>query len=135
MHVTSFVCCKGIAAAVNSKHSTHGRVNQPPEHGERTAAVQALVRHMYVAKPPRNRKPSRSGASSCSPAQTSDTFLPDDAARVSSTVAGYAFAAPVRAGSGRSEFARMLGGVAMAAPQNVAAHVYRCCLIRILVVA
>ena len=87
--------------------------------------LQALVLHMYVAQPPRNRKPSRSGAASCSPAHKDDTFLPLDSVRVSSTVAGYVYAPPVLASNPRSSFARLLGGSAAPPLQNAAAHVYR----------
>ena len=82
--------------------------------------------HIYVRKPDKHSKATRSSQpSSPQPAQTDVNWLPTDSVCVSSTVAGYAFAAPVHASNPKLGLMRLLGAPASPPVQNVAAHMYR----------
>jgi hypothetical protein len=95
-------------------------------HDSGRAPVQALAVHVYLKVPIKGAKASRNVPPAApEPAHDQELWLPVESIRVSSTVAGYAFHAPVHAGHPKLGLARLLGAAASPALQNVSAHMYR----------
>ena len=112
------VCCRCLRA--------RNHMRAVATHLPRCAAhLQALAAHIYIKAAGGSKSIRRQATRVPEPAQEQDAWLPIESVRVSASVSGFVFHAPIHAGNPKLGLAVILGAAASPAVQNVAAHVYR----------